>query len=415
MEPDAKENGQNLGSLLDGVTCNSTINLDMQQMGNLCVVQNGDNNNLVINLKLKPKQGTSVFSVIRGKLLCNAEEAGLRKRAGIVYRPVEGCPCAFVKLCDYKHFIADVLASDPLYAGKVKILDEAFKYLTNYTGEKRMPELESDRDLISFSNGLLQLSNTSFIPHTDLHQDCELVTHVARHHIHQAYTSSPLTPLLDIILDAQMDRDTADVLCALIGRSLFRVNQLDGWQVMVFMVGTAGTGKNSVLNIITSLFAPGAVGLVPKREDVFALSSLADKEVVLGHDMPTKTSVLLPQGCMQTMTSGEGMEVPRRGHRALQVTWASALILAGNHQHDYVDTGNNVGRRMVNIRFDRDVKQEDVQPDLLQDILASELPNIMCRCLQAYSALRKRASEMGGFWKAVPPIMLEWKSGPGRA
>lgn len=418
MEPNRDEvnTQQPAGPAREGTTCNSIINFDMLQLGDMYVVQNGDNNNLVINLKVKPKPGTSVFSIIRGKLLRNAEEAGLRKRAGIVYRPIQDCPCAFVKLCDYKHFITDVLASDPLYAGKAKIMDEALKYLTNYTGEVRMPELESDRDMVSFSNGLLQLSTTTFSPYADIQPECELLSHVARHYIPHAYTSSPLTPLLDVILDAQIDRNVADVLCALIGRSLFKVNQLDGWQVMVFLVGSAGTGKNTILSIISSLFAPGAVGkIVPKREDVFALSSLADKEVVLGREMPPKTSALLPQGSMQTMTSGEGMEVPRKGHIALQVTWSAAIIMAGNHYHDYVDTGNNVGRRMVNVRFDRVVEQQDVQPKLLQSILASELPNIMCRCLQAYFALRKRASEMGGFWKAVPPVMLEWKSKPVKA
>lgn len=396
-----------------GSTCNNTINFDIQQMGSLFVVQNGDNNNLVINLKLKPSPGVSTFSIIRTKLLNNAQDHGFRKRAGIVYRPIEGCPCAFVQHCDYKRFITDVLASDPLYAGKGKILDEALKYLTNYTGEKRMPELESDRDLISFSNGVLHLSNTTFIPYTDVEEDCELATKVARHHVPHVYTSSPLTPLLDVILDAQMNKDVSEVLCALIGRSFFKINQLDGWQVMMFMVGTAGTGKNTILDVISNLFAPGAVGrLAPKREDVFALSALFDKEVVLGRNMPAKTSALLPQGNMQSMTSGEGMEIPRKGHAALQVTWPAALILAGNNFHDYIDTGNNVGRRMVNVRFDKAVGKENVQSDLLQRILNEELPNILCRCLTAYFALRKRASEMGGFWKAVPKVMLEWKVKP---
>lgn len=50
------------------------------------------------------------------------------------------------------------------------------------------------------------------------------------------------------------------------------------------------------------------------------MANLMDKEVIFGHrDMPAKMSASLPQETMQAMTSGEGMEIPRK--------WASNVIL----------------------------------------------------------------------------------------
>lgn len=267
-------------------------------------------------------------------------------------------------------------------------------------------------DILSFSNGVLQLSSGVFTPYADSDLEEEeggLAQTVARHHIPHPYTACSATPLLDVIMGAQFDLDVAEVLCALIGRALFKVNQLDGWQVMPFMVGVGWTGKSLILNIITSLFAPGAVGnLAAKREELFGMANLVDKEVVLGCDMLAKMSASLPQEIMQAMTAGEGMEVPRKGLTALQVTWAAPVILAGNQYPDYINTGNNIGRRVVTVRFDNVITTP--LDDLQQRQLDSELPNIVCRCLHAYSALRARVKEVGGFWKAVPPIMLEWRS-----
>lgn len=40
-----------------------------------------------------------------------------------------------------------------------------------------------------------------------------------------------------------------------------------------------------------------------------------------------------------------------------------------------------------------------------------ELPNIVCRCVSAYSDLRlKVKATKGGFWSCVPPMIHEWRA-----
>lgn len=176
---------------------------------------------------------------------------------------------------------------------------------------------------------------------------------MARHHIPFEYTSCADTPLLDIILVPQFGPEVAAVFCALFGRTFFTVGQLDSWQVMLFLVGVGGTGKSLLLKILEKLFQPTAVGsLAAKREDVFGMANLIDMELVMGRDMSAKMSAALSQDLLQSMTAGEGMEVPRKGLTALHVQWSAPVVTAGNHMPAYVNTGNNIGRRMASIRFE---------------------------------------------------------------
>jgi hypothetical protein len=75
---------------------------------------------------------------------------------------------------------------------------------------------------------------------------------------------------------------------------------------------------------------------------------------------------------------------------------------------DYINTGNNVGRRLVTLCFNHVVGAP--QEDLQQSILEMELPNIVCRCLRAYAHMRERVKATGAFWKAVPSVVVEWQS-----
>jgi hypothetical protein len=110
---------------------------------------------------------------------------------------------------------------------------------------------------------------------------------------------------------------------------------------------------------------------------------------------------------MQAMTSGEEMEVARKGQIAINEVWTAPVIMASNHMPDYVNTGNNVGRRIVTFRFDTVITNP--QEDLLPLIIDNELPNIVARCITAYHSQRVKTSAGGGFWKSVPQKVLDWQ------
>ncbi|PNH08373.1 hypothetical protein TSOC_005112 [Tetrabaena socialis] len=357
----------------------------------------------------QPEEKESAFDILRPIFLNRAQEQRLRKLDGIIYRPVPHCPCAYVSLSTYADFINDSLSGHAVYVSNPKRFEEAMKYLTNYRDDK-LPLLVRDTHLLSFSNGVLNIQTREFIEYSLISGDSsgQLSGKVARHHIDARYSGTTDTPLLDIILDAQFGKEVAEVLCALFGRAMFRVRELDNWEVMPYIVGVGGTGKSLLLNVLQHMFAPEAVGsLAAKREVIFGMANLVDKEVVIGRDMPAKLSESLPQEIMQCMTTGEQMEIPRKTTTALHVPWSAPVVMASNHMPDYLNTGNNVGRRLVALCFNNVVANP--QEDLQSAILAGELPSIIARSLASYGNLRARVKAAGSFWKAMPPEVLEWR------
>jgi hypothetical protein len=53
----------------------------------------------------------------------------------------------------------------------------------------------------------------------------------------------------------------------LLGRLTFPVGALDNWQVMAWLVGTAGTGKTIVQEVVAAWFAPSAIGTLTGNQE----------------------------------------------------------------------------------------------------------------------------------------------------
>jgi hypothetical protein len=348
----------------------------------------------------------SEFEQVRDALLSHAAERGHRKADGVVYEPVRGCPCAFRAIGSYEEYASAALKDDPTFLRHPRRFDEVIKFMTNYRDLDAMPHHRVNLDIVSFANGVLRLSDGAFMPYAG--NDAP-VDAVARHHIDGHYDPADMaTPLFDRVLLAQLEPEVADLLLALLGRLLFRIGAADRWQVMPYLVGIGGTGKSLILQVADAMFRRGAVGnLGARREEIFGMANLVDKEAVFGRDMPAKLSGALAQELMQAMVAGEAMEVPRKGQVALNVVWTAPIIMASNHMPDYVNTGNNVGRRIVPFRFDKVVAVQD--DGLLARILETELPAVVCRATRAYRAAVERAAAAGGFWNAVPPKIREWR------
>ena len=304
---------------------------------------------------------SSEFEVVRDALLAHAKDKAHRKAGGLVFEVVEGCPCVFRAIGTIEEYISRVLKGDATFMRHPRRFDELVKFLSNYKDLDELPELRPQRDLLSFANGVLRIDDGAFFPYDVIVDGHPLHGMVARHHIDAPYDpENTATPLLNRVLDAQLDRQVADLLMALLGRLLFPVSAMDRWQVMPYLVGIGGTGKSLILAVVTMLFRKGTVGnLGSKREEVFGMANLVDKEVVIGRDMPAKLSGALSQELMQVMVAGESMEIPRKGLTALNVDWTAPVIMGSNHMPDYVNTGDNVGRRIVTFRFDRVVAQKD--------------------------------------------------------
>ena len=140
------------------------------------------------------------------------------------------------------------------------------------------------------------------------------------------------------------------------------------------------------------------------------MANIASKELVIGRDMPAKLSGSLSQELMQTMVSGEQMEIARKNGIATNETWTSPLIVTSNHMPDYITTGSNVSRRFVVFLFNNIIKNPDYT--LKHKLKGQELPNIVARCLAAYfNLLRKVETQQTSFWNLAPMKVTEWQAG----
>eukprot|EP00798_Chlamydomonas_sp_ICE-L_P013150 gene13150-biopygen2098 len=331
---------------------------------------------------------------------------------GKVYEPIEYCPCAYRALCDYEEYVNKSLKHNPetykmlrMHPSRGKSCVEYMRFLTE---EESMPQYTVDKDLLSFSNGVLRMSDMRFVPYDG--ETSSVMGKVARHHVDCDYTASTDTPIIDKILETNFDEEVASMFYAMVGRLIFEVGKHDDWQVMPYMIGVGGTGKSVLLNTITSCFAEDAVGnLSSKREEVFGSANIFDKEVVVGCDMPAEMSSCIPQVSFQSMTSGDRLEIPRKKEKALFIKWTTPIIIASNYTPDYKETGDNIGRRIVSFRFDVAVPKAERDYGLKAKIMETgEIANFIHRALVEYDALRKRIR--GDFWTAVPPIMIDWQS-----
>jgi hypothetical protein len=365
------------------------------------------NNNTVINYTAAPSDTTRPFVHLRDIMLADAGAAKLRKLDGHIWRPVPGCLCGYHQAESFQDFLNTVLNDQAAYHNDTKMHTTLIEYLTNYNPNS-CKTLVRDMDMMSFTNGILFLTEMRFVPYDTPDFAALYDGRVARHHVDGVYTGATTAPLFDKVLAMQFDTDVAEVLYALIGRLLFKVGQLDDWQVMPYLVGLAGTGKSMILLVVHAMFALGTKGVLSsKREEIFGMANIHEKDVVIGTDMPQQLSGVLAQELMQGMVSGEPMEIKRKNKVALHVVWTSPVIMGSNFNPDYVNKGGNTARRIVPIRFDTLIT--DPEQSLHTRIITTELPNIIARSVTAYHAMRARVLEGRGFWKVVPPIMLEWK------
>jgi hypothetical protein len=375
------------------------------QQDTVLYVNNMTNTTNVFVNAVSEAEDTSKIDKLREKALAVAKDAALRKLSGHVWRPVPGCPCAYSMAESYKDYLNETLDQENAYHSRTAMQRELIEYLTNYNPQG-MRDIVFDRGMMSFSDGLLVTSMDStdmrFVPYgTDEANHIATQGRVARHHIDLPFAppSTP-TPLFDGVISKQFSPEVAGTLMVLLGRLMFPVGTHDNWQVLPWLVGTAGTGKSVVQDVVSAMFSTSATSsLTSNQEQTFGLDGKYSSHVMIGRDLPRKMSSVLSQEMLQCMVSGERVCVPRKNQIALEVRWTVPLLFASNSLPDYADSNGQIVRRLVPFMFRTPVHEPD--PTLLQRILASELPAIVSKTLSVYlDAVRQHGRR--NFWSWCP-------------
>ena len=187
-------------------------------------------------------------------------------------------------------------------------------------------------------------------------------------------------------------------LCIVIGRMHFDLGELDNWQIMMFLLGQAGSGKSTILTKIIELFYEREdVGTLSNNiEERFGLSMFEDKLMIIAPEI--KGNFKLEQAEFQSMISGESIQYAVKHKNAVSKIWKIPGACAGNEVPQYNDNSGSISRRLMVFLFNKKVIKGDTY---LGKKLEKELPYIQYACIRAYlDAVNKY--ESSDIWSVVP-------------
>ena len=191
-------------------------------------------------------------------LLDGAMEKRYRKSGGWMYEPVyvDGKNThAWRPVCEIKDFVYSLLHKETCWeqwcnatAAGMKNIISAIEYLSNCQ-DYQLPELHKQRGVYSFRNGVYMAKEDRFHrfgegqPLSDDVVACKFVDDDFVDYGDLPWRDIP-APHLQSITDYQgFEDDVCHWLCVMLGRLLYPLNELDGWQVIPFFKGQASSGK----------------------------------------------------------------------------------------------------------------------------------------------------------------------------
>lgn len=366
-----------------------------------------------IENKTTPMQNLLLF------LLDGAMEKRYRKSNGWMYEPVfiDGVNThAWRPVVEVKDFVYGMLRKETCWeqwcnatAAGMKNISSAIEYLTNCQ-DYQLPELVKQRGVYSFRNGVYLARTDEFRPFgrgQPLPEDvvaCKFVdAEFPADSVERGWRDID-TPFLQSIMDYQkFEPAVCQWLYVMLGRLLYPLNQLDGWQVIPFFKGQASSGKSTIiLKVCKAFYDAQDVGILSNNiERKFGLSAFYDKYLFLAPEI--KNDLAIEQAEFQSVVSGEDLQVNVKHKKAFATTWTVPGALAGNEVPAWADNSGSVQRRVILWEFARAVLNGDMK---LGEKLAAELPWILAKCNKAYLDMVGRHSHVN-VWTVLPKYFKE--------
>jgi phage/plasmid-associated DNA primase len=281
-------------------------------------------------------------------------------------------------------------------------------HLTNCI-DYSFPVLKKDRSTFAFTNGVYRARENTFHPYTDntLSPDiaaCKFFDQDFPVDDHQLDDPRDIpTRAFQSIMDYQgWGEDVQTWMYIMLGRVLYNLNELDGWQVIPFMAGVANCGKSTItLKIAKQFYMDVDTGTLSNNiETKFGLSQFYNKLLFVAPEI--KSDLRIEQAEFQSIVSGEDITINVKNRTAFSTQWKVPGILAGNEVPSWADNSGSIQRRIVLFDFPKAVVNGDMK---LADKLQDEMPSIMLKCNRLYlDAVEKWSSE--NIWTVLPSYFL---------
>ena len=348
-------------------------------------------------------------------LLDGAMEKRYRKSNGWMYEPVyiDGKNThAWKPVCEIKDFVYGLLHKETCWeqwcnatAAGMKNIVGAVEYLTNCQ-DYQLPELHKQRGVYAFRNGVYMAADDEFVtfnkPLSDDIVACKFID--TDFFEYTGGWRDIHTPYLQSIMDFQaFSPEVCQWLYVMLGRLLYPLNQMDGWQVIPFFKGQASSGKSTIILKVCKMFYDAQdVGVLSNNiERKFGLSAFYDKYLFLAPEI--KSDLGIEQAEFQSVVSGEDLQVNVKHKKAFATTWSVPGALAGNEVPAWADNSGSVQRRVLLWEFGRAVTNGDMK---LGEKLGHELPAILAKCNKAYLDMAGKYGHLN-VWTVLPQYFKE--------
>ena len=281
---------------------------------------------------------------------------------------------------------------------RVDCVRAATEFLSNCK-DSQFPKLEKDRRIFSFRNGIYFAAEDKFVEYTESIPDCK-----SAKYFDLEFDNSENTPAFDQIFKNQnISDEIMEWVYAFTGRLIYEIDELDGWQVILFVQGQAGTGKSTyVMNVCKEMYEDEDTGVMSNNiQKTFGLSDLMDKLLYIAPEI--KRDFSIEQGEFQSIVSGDKVNINIKYKQSAKVEWKIPGVMAGNESPDFVDNAGSIQRRMVTLRFTQKIKNGDL---MLGKKIKKEMAQIIKKCNRIYL---EKANEYGreNIWNILPNYFRE--------
>lgn len=336
--------------------------------------------------KLKP------FQKILLKLFDVLEKLHYKKKNDILYEEIQNPhkTHAWKPVCTMIEFVHQYSSMSEDYENWLlltssKDMDKQIESYFMKTSDSRLTTLKINRNMFSFKNGIYFTVADKFIPYGS--EDYKVLLHTDisakyfdiefRYHEPESNPQNISTPHLDsIYLYQGLSQEVIDINKMFLGRMLYNIGDFDQWQVIPFLLGSGGTGKSTIHNIVRSFYDHEDVGVIGNNyQKIFGLSDIYDKKVFVAPEI--KRDWGIDQAEFQEIVSGGKVNINRKNKSSISVSWTTPGILAGNENPGFVDNASSIQRRVVVTRFDKKVLNNDPE---LGAKLDSEMDAIIKQC-----------------------------------
>lgn len=201
-------------------------------------------------------------------------------------------------------------------------------YFLEIIDHDKFPKTKSNKRYLGFKNGILDLKEEKLVRFDEL-EDKNIFP---RHYINQEYDENAKdTPLFDNLIQCQLPPEARPYLLAFIGRMFYEVGEKDEWQIVPLIKGDSGTGKSTILGIISAMFSSNQVSTIGSNlERTFGLQSHYNKDIVLIQELTEEMSSRLGSDLFKKMVCGEEVSVPIKNKSAENVKWIAPIFMCGN-------------------------------------------------------------------------------------